>query len=275
MAREQCAWGYSGLRAPFVYNYQTRSGEVQYNWNGKKWVRGEPAYQTPVYASNANPPCGPSEAHPVIAEGYNLAVHADNDVNNVLPVCSNEEAPIFPSSKGGVDATTTLKFTEVLQILGCKRKEIKNIDLSDAKRSGQAGSDKAPKRVLLQDDDGNDVALGDENFQIRAILQGEVPSGLPERMMKLALWDQASPDNPLSALRSVGNYSVAEAEFFYDATHGRSEWMWNMNWRARLRRFRLPADDAMSRVEQFCNELPSSCGPLLDRARKLGTLIVH
>ena len=275
MSREQCYPSYSGLPAPFLYNYQTRSGVVEYRWNGKIWVRQEPVYQPPAYASSGKPPCGPRELHPGVAEGYNETVRKHDDVSEVLPVCSNEEAPSFLSGHGTSGDSKVVTFTEVLQILGCSRHITKDVDLSDAARAGQSDNQHAPKRVLLKDGDGDDINLGDENFQIRAILHSEIPTGLPEKMMSVALWHQESPDNPLSALRTLGNYSVAEAEFFYDSTEGRSEWMWNMNWRARLRRFRVPTGGALNQVEDFCNKLPTGCGPILDELKKLGTLIVH
>jgi len=275
LAREQCSPTYSDQPSPFVYNYQTRSGVVEYKWNGKTWIRGAPIYDSPVYASSSNPPCGPPEQHPTVAEGYNETVRKHDDVNEVLPVCSSELAPSFLSARGTFGDTTTVNFTEALHLLGCKRRITKNIDLSDAQRVEKSGKDKSPKRVLLKDDDQKDVTLGDENFQIRAILHREIPTGLPERVMNAALWNQASPENPLSALRILGSVSVAEAEFFYDSTEARSEWMWNMSWRARLRRFRLPTGGAMSKVEDYCRQRPTGCGTILDQVKKLGTLIAH
>jgi hypothetical protein len=275
MAREQCEPSCLNLTAPYVYYYQTRRAVVVYTWNGKLWVRGKPDYQTPDYKSSDSPPCGPQALHPVIATGYNMTVHKNDAVTEVEPVCSSEAPPSPLQPQGRADTTTPVQFTEVLQILGCKRRETKNIDLSDASRAGSAGSDKAPKKVQQKDGDGNEINLGNENFQIRAILNSKVPSGLPERMMGLTLWNHAAPENPLSVLRPLGNFSLAEAEFFYDARDARSEWMWNMNWRARLRRFRVPTGRAMNMVEEFCDKLPAGCGPILDQIKRLGTLIVH
>jgi hypothetical protein len=275
LARQQCASEYPNQPLPCVYAYQTRAGEVEYKWNGKVWIRGVPVYQSPVAASSNNPPCGPAVLHPVVAEGYNLAVHQNSNVADVLPVCSNEVAPTVVPEKEDADARRSVQFTEVRQILGCKRQEVKNIDLSDAQRAGQAGSDKAPKRVLQKDDNGNSVALGDENFQIRSILRGEAQPGTAEKVMNLALWNQDSPENPHSLIRPMGNYALAQAEFFYDDNQPRAEWMWNMNWRARLRRFRLPTGHALDKLDEFCAELPSGCGPIVDPLKKLGALMAH
>ncbi|HXK18794.1 MAG TPA: hypothetical protein VNG33_13380, partial [Polyangiaceae bacterium] len=37
-------------------------------------------------------------------------------------------------------------------------------------------------------------------------------------------------------------FAFAQAEYFYDGTESIDAWMWNMNWRARLRLFRLPGE---------------------------------
>ena len=267
LAREQC--DPSRAPAPFVYYYQVRKGQVTYRWTGKIWVRGEPIYQTPEAASSDRPPCGPAEMRPVIAEGYNKTVRKHDDVNEVLPVCSSEHEPTF-FDRGAVGTTKVVDFTEAIQILGCKRNETKPIDLSDAARAGDVGDDKSPKRVK------ESSTLGDESFQLRAVMRGSVPTGLPEKMMHLALWNQAEPSNPLSAFRELGNYSVAQAEYFYDGSKNpRSDWMWAMNWRARLRRFRVPTGDASNAINTACGELSGGCGVLLDQVKRLGALIVH
>lgn len=275
LAREQCASDYPIQPLPHTYLYQIRAGEVEYEWNGKAWMRGEPVYQAPVAAETNNPPCGPAELHPAVAEGYNLTVHRNGNVADVLPVCSNEVAPTRIPKKEDGDVARTVRFTEVRHILGCKRQETKNIDLSDAERAGEGVSDKAPKRVLQKDDEGNSVTLGDENFQIRAILWSGKEAGAAEKMMRLTLWNQQNPDNPLSLIRPLGKYAVAQAEFFYDDNEPRSEWLWNMNWRARLRRFRLPTGGALDKFDEFCRQLPSGCGSIIDPVKKLGALMAH
>jgi len=274
MAREQC--DPTSQPSPYTYDYQSRDSEVQYEWTGKLWVRHTPVPKTPKYStSNDHPPCGSSNMHPTIAEGYNKTVRKHDDVTEVIPVCSNEEPPttLF-GAKGGPGTTITVKYTEVLQILGCKRHETKDIDLKDSSQVSDSGSDKAPKKVQEKDGDGNAVALGDENFQLRAILHSDVPSGVPEKVMQLALWNQAAPENPLSAVRSLGNFSIAEAEYFYDGAESRSEWMWNMNWRARFTRFRLPTGNAMSQVEDSCGAIPEGRA-FLDEFKKFSRLFAH
>ena len=268
LAREQCD-PTGNATAPFVYYYQLRKGQVTYRWTGKTWARGEPVYQTPQASSSDHPPCGPKEMRPVVAEGYNKTVRKHDDVNEVLPVCSSDHEPTF-LDRGAVGTTRVVDFVDVTQILGCRRNETKPIDLSDAARAGEVGDDKSPKRVR------GASTLGDESFQLRAIMHGSAPTGLPEKMMHLALWNQAEPSNPLSALRELGDYSVAQAEYFYDGPRDpRSNWMWTMNWRARLRRFRVPTGEASGAINTACGELGNGCAAALDQVKRLSGLVVH
>jgi len=246
-----------------------RSGSVEYTWTGVLWLRGKPAYQQPNAASNGRPPCGPADSNPVVATGYNMTVRNHADVSEVLPVCSNEVPPSAPPARDA-SRTRTVSFVEVPQILGCKRHETKQITTSNGQTAGGSGSDKSPKRV-------EDAAkLGDENFQIRAIMHASLPTSLPEKVMRLALWNQQAPGNPLPLLlQGLGNYSVAQSEYFYDAPDPRTEWMWNMNWRARLRRFRLPTDSAGSAISAACSTLGGTCSAFVEQAKKLNNIIVH
>jgi hypothetical protein len=267
LAREQC----DPLRAPapFMYYYQVRQGQVTYRWTHQTWVREVPIYRTPEKRSSNRPPCGPADISPSVAAGYNKTVRKHDDINEVLPVCSSEHEP-SSLAWGSPGTTEIVEFTEVTQILGCERNETKAIDLSDAPRAGDVGNDKSPKRVK------ESSTLGDESFQLRAIMRGSVPTGLPETMIRRSLWNADEPANPLSALRELGNYSIAQAEYFYDGPKNpRSDWMWAMNWRARLRRFRVPTGDASSAIDTACGQLSGGCGPLLDQVRRLRDLIAH
>ncbi|MCS6799545.1 MAG: hypothetical protein NZ898_13655 [Myxococcota bacterium] len=92
--------------------------------------------------------------------------------------------------------------------------------------------------------------LGDENFQVRAFMAGEPPYESAEQGVRLAAWgrdEQAGMDVRL--MRELGRLSFAQAEFYYDdgteaSDEDPEEWMWHMNWRARLRRFRMPSSGA-------------------------------
>jgi hypothetical protein len=37
----------------------------------------------------------------------------------------------------------------------------------------------------------------------------------------------------------VGRLAFAQAEYYFDGTEHKAEWLWKQKWRARLRRFRI------------------------------------
>jgi len=88
-----------------------------------------------------------------------------------------------------------------------------------------------------------DAELGDENFQVRAFMIGDPPFERGEQGVAVAAWGQRDDSAIVDGLRELGRVSFAQAEFYYaDGDADRREWMWHMEWTARLRRFRLPSD---------------------------------
>lgn len=276
---------------PFYYLYLWREGSVQYRWTGEVWQRLTPTFAQPErrqtnIEGNSNPPCGPKQLHPFVAEGYETAVRKSNDVSEVQPVCSREVAPPPPGARNrpSVGQLDTVSITEVMHILGCQKVEQITVQVSNGKSAGadsdsssssdsgsSSGSNsKSPKRVI----DG--ATLGDENFQIRALIQADSNSLVADQLVRLTLWNQQEPkDDTLGVLRSLGGYSVAQAEYFYDGTEGAGEWMWNMKWRARLRRFRLPDGGALTAIQAACGTaLGSACG-VLNTFSRMGDVVVH
>ncbi len=115
------------------------------------------------------------------------------------------------------------------------------------------GRDKA-QRVI------EDAELGDENFQLRAFMIGEPPFSRAEEGVRVAAWGQEDRSAVIDTLRELGRVSFAQAEFYYaDGDADRREWMWHMQWRARLRRFRAPED--LGGIGSICGG-GSGCGAL-------------
>jgi hypothetical protein len=252
-ARVECAP--TGTPAPYGFRYQERKGKVEYLWTGKQWVRGAPRYQTVLLReSEHTPPCGPRASHPLVAEGYNAVVRASDDVNEILPVCTTESLPEPGPSPLAPGALRTVEFLEVSHILGCKKREVLDVSVKDAESSG-GGSEKAPKQIA------GDAALGDENFQVRALMKGDANAQQAQRIVRLALWGEKAPKTALERLRQIGDFSVAQAEYFYDGAEGRGAYMWNMKWRARLRRFSLPEDGS-----EGAEALSGACQAVLGEA---------
>lgn len=269
LAREQCSP--TNRPAPFFYLYQSRAGTVPYRWTGKLWVRLDPEYKTPAAREASRPPCGPKLVHPTVAEGYETTVRKTASVKDVAPVCSDEVAPEQPRRDApAIGSVRTVRFTEVVQILGCKRREEVTVQVSNGKSGGSDANGKSPKKVV------DEAALGDESFQIRSLVKGEASRSAVDQMVRLPLWNRAEPKDPLAPFRQLGKYAVAQSEYFYDGEEARDEWMWNMKWRARLRRFRMPQGAALSQLQTVCGSaLGAVCGSLLNDIGRFGGLVTH
>jgi hypothetical protein len=200
-------------------------------------------------------------------------VHPDGGIAEVIPACSDETAPGYTPSKGSKDVTETVKFTQVTHVLSCERKELIRVPVSEDQSPGKVdGNSKSPKRVL------GDATLGDEHFQVRAVIQGSVEPREAQRLVRLGQWGKPDPVNPLERLRDLGGFTFAQAEYFYDREQGRDAWMWNMYWRARLVRFDMPKDDdAKDRLRAICSTYinDAACDRELDVAADWNELLVH
>ncbi len=278
LARTECAP--TSSPRPLQYQYQIRKGHVEYKWVKKLWKRGEPQYDTPQFVDSSQPPCGPSHVLPTVAQGYNTVVRKSNDVSEVIPVCSNEAPPPNPEpsrfQSEDEEIIEKVEFTEVTHIFACQKEVTKEIEVCGDQ--GEESDKRVSKRVLP------DVALGDEAFQLRVLIQGDPSVPGVERIVRLALWGREEEKTSVSGLSGFGGFAVAQAEYFYDGTDGREAWMWNMNWRARLRRFKA-TDEQLQPLRDKCaspeNRLTdgavgtNECAPFLDQVSALGSLISH
>jgi hypothetical protein len=285
---------------PKQYRYQIQEGKVDYAWNGSQWQRLEPHFVKSYVneAPNDTPPCSdvPSSSNglgetaeiPVMSVdgiccgiptprgflvGYNQTVRRVTEPNRVLPVCTNECAPQLRPPEWEKNPLRTVAFRQVTHILSCERNERVSVPVKDEKSPGETNGDaKSPKKVMA------DASLGSEQFQLRAIVVGDMRLRESARLVRLGLWRTPDPNNPLERLRELGGFSLAQSEYFYDAAGGRDAWMWNMNWRARLRRFELPNTlDAASRLRAKCSLgiAGSRCAKLLNLIADFNELLVH
>jgi hypothetical protein len=96
------------------------------------------------------------------------------------------------------------------------------------------------------------VDLGTDAFQIRVAVDGNPPFRGPFEGAKVALWGGDPERAGARRLRRAGQVAVAQAEFFYElqepsknvtSRNERDDWLWNMHWTARLRRFSLNGND--------------------------------
>lgn len=273
LAREQC--DPNGAPRPQAFRYQTQTGRVTYIWKQGLWVRGTP-HVTKSWV-NEEPtktlPCATWGSFSGLVYTYSRKVHPDGGSESVIPACTDEHAPRYIPPKDSKDVTETVKFTQVTHVLSCERKETIRVPVSEDKSPGQVeGNSKSPKRVL------GDARLGDEHFQVRAVMQGNRAQRESERLVRLSLWGRTEPTNPLGGLRHLGGFTFAQAEYYYDGDGGRDAWMWNMNWRARLVRFQSPRDiDTEARLMAACNKHidENACRQMLEVASDWNELLAH
>ncbi len=253
--------------APYWYSYQSRQGHVEYEWNDKSWRRLEPRFDHPVRRVSADgdprPPCGTAKY--LVSDAYNTVVHRDADPTHVLPVCTDEQPPQLPPGPGS-ESRVTIDFTEVMHILGCRKSIKETIAVSDMD-AADASSERTPK--MLE----KGITLGAEDFQIRGLAVRSSEALQAGRVVRLALWNKPDPGDPLARLRPLADFGFAQAEYFHDGTDP-NEWMWDMGWRARLVRFRLPEQrDKVAEFEKLCTT--SQCGDLLGTIDQLDGALAH
>lgn len=115
-------------------------------------------------------------------------------------------------------------------------------------------SDKSPKRVK------EDCYLGDDCFQIRAGVIGNPPIDETRKGVTIAMWG-ASDSSSESMFRQLTRFNLSQSEFYFDMPNAheyRDFWMWQMNWRARMRRFRFGSGS--SAMDIFSGSSDSSLG---------------
>lgn len=273
---------------PFNYAYQLQKMRVKYHWDGKRWVRGRPEVLASSLVHEADgtkppSPCGRQDPWHVgdwatIAEGYQRKLHPDDDPITYLPVCTTEApptevpAPRYGLSREGKSIELPVEpeqvtFLQVTNILSCQQtREVKLLQGNASSPGSKGGGKKAPKRIR------HDVSLGAEELQIRALVLANQQQRESARLVRLGLWGKPDPNNPLERLRQLGGFAVAQAEYFYQTTGGETgdndtdKMMWNMNWRARLRRVQLPTSEAASNnFREVCvGTLGAKCSSVLD-----------
>jgi len=100
-----------------------------------------------------------------------------------------------------------------------------------------------PRRVLQSRGDGTQVWLGHEEFQYRAYAIGRDPHENHwqhgERGIRIAQGGSTDGRNAVHQAHVVGRLAFAQAEYYFDGTEHKAEWLWKQKWRARLRRFRI------------------------------------
>lgn len=209
-------------------------------------------------------PCGHERA--AVGPDWHLQPRGEGD--RPVPLCSDARPPQTELAREG--AVRSIEHVEVTHLFGCTERVRRRYgvegDQPDDEVAGDAeSSEKKVPQLLL---DG--AELGDDHFQIRAIVFGTAPPSAPRRLVELASWGQ-DPSAGLELLgaagAALGRMSFAQAEYFYAldraGPYARSSLMWNMRWQARLRRFRLPEPAADDGALPSWNDIVRTCDAAL------------
>jgi hypothetical protein len=187
----------------------------------------------------------------------------EEDEDQLEPVCSEPmEALPVAGQRSGEPTTEGTEITRstnaVMQVYFCAEVKKKSVPIVqwDTKKGGGQGQDQGGSQEENDDDKSpyiveKDVFLGDDDFQTRIVIIGN-KEGIKRPALDAARWGRPEREKEqiLKTLDYFGNVSVAQAEFFYEAiglgdgeenSGKRDDWMWNMRWRARLKRFTLPS----------------------------------
>jgi hypothetical protein len=163
------------------------------------------------------------------------------------------ETPRELNTEATKGTVLTLRFFEALRLFSCEVPRAENRSLASEGDSfgGKGSEDKSPHKLE------EEVDLGEEAFQIRTIAFGEAPG--PSRKSREGVRLALRKSAPEGAFRSsvatlaqtLGSLSVAQSEFYFDTDGSvpRAEWMWNMHWTARLKRFRLPSEEQQEKED--------------------------
>jgi hypothetical protein len=91
----------------------------------------------------------------------------------------------------------------------------------------------------------DDVNMGGPEFQFRTFAMAQddaLPFEPNQERVELVTWgneDSSTMDGVVGFLEEANRFSVAQSEYYFDGDDDRELWTWRMNWRSRLRRFRL------------------------------------
>ncbi len=104
-----------------------------------------------------------------------------------------------------------------------------------------------PFKVVDRRDTGGEVWLGHEEFQYRAFSFGEDHRDghwqTGERGIRAAQgFDEEGRDFSFDA-SILGRVGLAQSEFYWNGNDDKEDWMWSLDWTARLRRLRIPQND--------------------------------
>lgn len=181
---------------------------------------------------------------------------------NVKPVCTKKleamknklpnqgqipERTLDGRPPPGYEGEFTLQYDTIKQVYGCtEHDDLPVVFPADWASEGAAGGDdKAPQKM----EEG--ATLGSEDFQLRgfALVTGDERRSkkVDRQLGHTAFERQVESEEWVTLARNSGRIAISQAEYYFNHNGVTNsdvyEWVWHMDWRARLVRFRLPGDD--------------------------------
>lgn len=162
----------------------------------------------------------------------------DFDLDN--PVCETEvDVPAVDDFRFGDSDLIEEPVREITDVLSCTQDTVLKLEISGETLDADAKKN-TPREMC------NCAALGEEMFQIRSIVKGDA-TALASNSSKAILVATQGRSVDQGAAAAVGafagGFAVAQAEYYFAGDAEKPAlWLWEMSWKARLRRFRLPTD---------------------------------
>jgi hypothetical protein len=217
----------------------------RYVWEDNKWYVVEPTVpgsEQLTFMKSTARPCGTTSSS--IGEEWSTE-RLRNGVR--LPICSNIVPPSDPPPYGQNEVEVV--HYQVFEVFRCREivyeRQVLDSGGGDLSPSGD-DSDMAPQLIA------NGAVLGEEDFQIRALVVGELPRTSPAAMLSHLRSTEANENQDEMdtwwLARQLARLGVAQAEFYFDeAGADPAAYLWAMHWTARLRRFHLSDGEPQER----------------------------
>ncbi len=210
--------------------------------------------------------------HPVKCNFPDKTIHTGNlageseftDWNfeaDIAPLCeTRHEVPTRADFRAASTTTIDIEVHEYTDVLHCVEKRT---------ITGEASSDKASKQMkkARPQEMCNCAKQGESMFQIRSVVFGDTSrlSAKSNRGIVAATGAEVSEGAIEKVGELAGYVAMAQAEYYFDnADAKRAEWLWSMEWKARMRRLYF------SRPAWKCPEETNTCeGASGDGAKQL------
>lgn len=249
---------------PSTYNWQEKRVVADFVWTGAEWRQEHRSVLwEKLHERRARPPCGPVGFAVINGEIWNRHSGAP-DQEEPDPLCMSQvdelEFSEPPETGTRID---NVEFSEATRIFSCTFTRYERHALASEGDSLGAGDSEAKSPHKVEDD----VDLGGEAFQIRALAFGEKPGPSEEAKQGVLVatngrkWGAGARGAVGEIGQQLGRFSIAQAEYYLQGPPvPREEWLWSMKWSARLRHFRMPSDHEQNEEQERQDRSAGSTG---------------